>query len=376
MDTFRWVEGKFLRRGFTTGTCAAAAAKAAVWMLLHQENISSITVTTPHKDELTLAIDEASYERDMAICAVKKDAGDDPDVTHGLLIFCEAKKIEEGITLTGGPGVGRVTKPGLDQPPGEAAINSVPRNMIMSEVREVCQEAGYEGGIHLEIRVPGGEEVAKKTFNPRLGIEGGISIIGTSGIVEPMSHQAIVETVKLELSQLARSGSTRVLLTPGNYGETFSKETLALSMNEHVSCSNYVGDAMDMAVEKGFSKILLVGHIGKLIKLALGLRNTHSSMGDGRMEALVACALEAGADAHLLRQVLSSVTTDAALKWIEDVGLLEETMRQVKRRVEETLQRWVDEEIRLGCICFTKDPARILFMTEKTEELITEWRMP
>ncbi len=376
MESFRSVEGKLLRRGVTTGSCAAAAAKAAVWMLLHQRDILQVKITTPKGVELALQTEQIQYSPISARCGIRKDAGDDPDVTHGLLICAEVKKTEEGFSLLGGRGVGRVTKPGLDQPPGEAAINSVPRKMIEKEVQQVCRDANYGGGIEIEISVPGGEEVAKRTFNPRLGITGGISIIGTIGIVEPMSHQAIVDTIRLEISQLRETGARRVLLTPGNYAEKYVQDELALSLKENVSCSNYIGEAMDFAVEKGFKKILLVGHIGKLIKLSIGMTNTHSSVGDGRMEALAACALEAGADIDTLKSILRCVTTDAALGILQRVSLVEETMEIVKRRVEDTLLRRLPCDVQMGCICFTKTEglAGTLFMTKHAEELLCEWR--
>lgn len=363
-----------MRRGYTSGTCAAAAAKAATQMLLTGELTDNVSLNTPKGVELQLSVHDIKTEKEKVTCAIKKHAGDDPDVTDGLLIYAAVEKIAKDFVICGGKGVGRVTKPGLDQPVGEAAINSVPREMILQSVTEVCKAHGYLGGLRITISVPMGDEVAKKTFNPRLGIEGGISIIGTSGIVEPMSSSAIVETVRLELRQLAQRGVKSVLLTPGNYGEHFADEELSLPMDNHIACSNYIGEAIDMAVEMGFTEILLVGHIGKVVKLGIGLMNTHSAFGDGRMETLLACAMEAGADLKTLQKIMESVTTDAALMALEETQLLEETMQKLKRRVMDRLHARVPQGVDIACLCFTKVKGLgVLFISDQAKEMIDRW---
>ena len=210
MKEFIIRDGKKLRLGYTTGSCAAAAAKAAAWMLLSGSKKESIRLLTPKGMELTLAVEDICLSPDCVRCAIRKDSGDDPDITRDTLIYAEVRKTETvGIVIDGGQGVGRVTKPGLDQPVGAAAINSVPRLMIREAVEEVCGLFGYTGGMYVVISAPDGETLAKKTFNPRLGIEGGISILGTTGIVEPMSEQALVENtheplVSQELWEIVR----------------------------------------------------------------------------------------------------------------------------------------------------------------------------
>ena len=278
--------GRTLRCGYTTGACAAAAAGAAAELLLGGTAPETWTLGTPKGISLTLDILEPERGSNWARCAVRKDSGDDPDITDGVLVFATVKKTDVGFAIDGGEGVGRVTRGGLDQPVGAAAINSIPRQMICDQLEAVCAAHGYEGGLSVTISIPGGEALAKKTFNPRLGIVGGLSIIGTTGIVEPMSSAALVDTIKLELNVLRKSGATGVALCPGNFGETFARRKLGIDAARIVSMGNFAGDAVDAAVEAGFDHILLVGHVGKLVKLGIGARNTHSSNGDGRMETL------------------------------------------------------------------------------------------
>ena len=190
------------------------------------------------------------------------------------------------IELMAGEGVGVVTKPGLNCPVGKPAINPVPRSMIFHQAERACRESGFQGCIKLSVSVPGGKEQAEKTFNPRLGILGGISILGTSGMVEPMSERALLETIGLELRQKRLAGCERLILTPGNYGTAFLRDHLGIELDQAVKCSNFIGDTLDLAVQEKLCQVLLVGHGGKLIKLAAGVMNTHSSAADGRMEVL------------------------------------------------------------------------------------------
>ena len=363
MDLTRYVNGKMMRCGYTTGSCAAGAAKAAAMMLLGGKRVEKVDLPTPAGELLHLDILDIKTEEDAVSCAVRKDSGDDPDVTNGMPVVAtvsrctedELAKAEPGslIVIDGGFGVGRVTKPGLDQPVGNAAINSTPRRMIKEELSEVCRQHGYGGGLKVIISLPEGERLANKTFNPRIGIIGGISVIGTTGIVEPMSNQALVDTTKVEIRQLAAKGGTDILLVPGNYGRDFARDRLGLDVGDVITMSNFIGDAINSAVECGFKRMLIVGHIGKMVKLGIGQTFTHSSGGDGRMETLIACALEAGADAPVLMQVLGCATTDAALDIIRDAGFLDGTLRILGKRIEATLLRKVPDGVQIEYICFT-----------------------
>ena len=368
--------GKTMRCGYTTGSCATGAAIAATRMLLTGQVPEVVSLDTPKGIRLELEPLNPETGEGYAKCAIQKDSGDDPDITNGILIYAMAEKIDAGVEIDGGEGVGRVTKEGLDQPVGAAAINSTPRRMITEGVEAVCTACGYGGGIRITISIPDGLALANKTFNPRIGIVGGISVIGTTGIVEPMSNAALVDTIKLELSVLSSAGATGVLLCPGNYGETFARETLGLDMRKQVSVSNFIGDGIEAAVSYGFKRILLVAHIGKLVKLGIGLHNTHSAYGDGRMETLIACALECGGDIELLREILSCVTTDAALEAIDSRGLLKSVMAVLGRRVQACLERKVPVGTQIGFICFTNaEPWKgVLMQSENADELAAEWR--
>ena len=352
MDSTRLIDGKMLRCGYTTGSCAAAAAKAATAMLLTQTPCHTVSLTTPNETVLTLDVLAPEFTLEQASCAVHKDSGDDPDITNGVFVYACVSYNADGIEINGGEGIGRVTKPGLDQPVGAHAINTVPRRMIREECEAVCAKHGYSGGLSVIITIPGGEELAARTFNPRMGIEGGISILGTTGIVEPMSSAAIVETIRLELSLLYEAGHRNILFTIGNYGEAFTKDVLRLPLTAHIKCSNHIGEALSMAAEKGFKNALLVGHIGKLVKLGIGITNTHSSYGDGRMETLIYCALTAGADLALLHKIQGCVSTDAALGYLLEAELLDKTMSLLSGRIEDTLNRRVTEYLKVGFICF------------------------
>ena len=338
MDSFITKDGKRLHRGFTTGTCAAAASKAAAVMLLTGRELHSVYLVTPAGIGLDLPLEDVERGDGFVSCAVRKDSGDDPDVTNGILVYAKVEKTAApGVILEGGAGIGRVTKPGLDQNVGEAAINSTPRRMITAALREVCEDAGYPGGLHVVLSAPGGEEIAKRTFNPRLGIVGGISILGTTGIVEPMSDAAVVETVRAELSTRRAAGRDYALFVPGNFGSEFVKDTLGFDPENAVTVSNFIGDAFSLADELGFRGALLVGHIGKTVKLSAGLFNTHSRYGDGRAEIFAAHAAACGADPETARRLLESASTDDMLDIVEGAGIRSAVMDSIMGRVNSQL---------------------------------------
>ncbi len=347
---------KKLRCGYTTGTCAALAAKAAALKLLGGSVVEMVSLMTPKGIPVETGVVDLTWGEGYAQCAIIKDGGDDPDVTNGMRIYARVSKIPGGfLEIDGGAGVGRVTRKGLDQPVGAAAINRVPRQMISREVEELREQFGYEGGLRIVISVPGGEETARKTFNPRLGIEGGISILGTSGIVEPMSEQALVDTIRLELSHLKAKGSLAAVLAPGNYGEDYLRNRLAGLTSITVKCSNFIGETLDNAVVLGFDKLLLVGHIGKFIKLAGGIMNTHSKMADARMELMAVHAVLAGADAELAGQLMVCVTTDEGLDILDRHGILEQTMGSVMKKIAFHLRQRVGESVWIEAIMFSNE---------------------
>lgn len=341
-----------MKYGFTTGSCAAAASGAAAYMLLTGKTKTDITVETPSGRIFKAAILDIKRSENSVSCAVRKTAGDDPDITDGALIYSEVSIRESGFSIDGGKGVGRVTRPGLDQPVGAAAINRVPREMIEKKVREVCSFTGYSGGLKIIISVPEGERLAEKTFNPKLGIAGGISILGTSGIVEPMSERAFIETIRLELRQKRAEGERRAVISPGNYGREFMKKSYGFDLDRSVKCGNFIGLTVDMAKEEGFGELLLVGHIGKLIKVAGGIMNTHSREADCRMEILASLGLLCGADGGTARSILRCALTDEAVEILEEAGIKQAVMDMAVERICGNLERRT-EKMKIECMMFS-----------------------
>ena len=369
-----------LRMGFTTGSCAAAAAKAATYMLLSGETIQQVKLMTPKGIELYLDVEKIRRTEKFAECAIRKYSGDDPDVTNGLLVFARVKKekgtadtafYEGNLSLDGGVGVGRITHPGLEQKVGQAAINQIPRKMIFDAVREICLQKGYQGELSVEISIPEGEYVAKKTFNPRLGIRGGISVLGTSGIVEPMSEKALTDTIYLEMKMLRSSGYERCYIVPGNYGMDFLTEKLELDAELTVKCSNYVGEAIEDARLLGMKGILLIGHVGKWVKLAAGVMNTHSRQADCRMEVLAVHAAMQGADRESVCRIMQCLNTTEALKTIRQLGILEQVMASVMERIDFYLSGRAGGEFEIGAIMFSNEDG-ILGKTPNAEQLLEQ----
>ena len=394
--------GKRLRCGFTTGTCAALAASGAARRLLTGIWPETVTLVTPAGLPVEVPLEAKEEGPDYARCGVRKDAGDDTDVTADLLICAEVRaSAEPGIRILGGEGVGTVTKPGLDQPVGEAAVNSVPRRMIREAVGAVLADAesgeagtirrdpadnpaeqgnrtdteeAFPAGLTVTVSVPGGREAAEKTFNPKLGIEGGISILGTSGIVRPMSLQAMIDTIALELRQHAAEGCRRLILTPGNYGAEFLKEqgldTLGIPV---VRCSNFLGDALDEIRILGYEEVLLAGHVGKLVKAAGGIMNTHSRQADCRRELFCAHAALAGGELPLLKGLMDCATTDACLALLTQHGLREPVMRSLTEAVSRHVCERAGDACRTGVLLFS-NVYGLLGMSETAEELLTAWK--
>lgn len=367
--------GKKLRLGYTTGSCAAAASKAAAWMLLTGKRKEKIQIDTPKGITLDLDVLQISMDDTIVSCAIEKDGGDDPDVTKGSLVFAQVTRTETpGIIIDGGQGVGRVTKRGLDQPVGAAAINSVPRQMIRENLEEVCRLTDYHGGLSVVISVPDGEQLAKKTFNPRLGIVGGISILGTTGIVEPMSEQALVDTIRVELRQRKANGAEYVLLTPGNYGSDYIQKEIGIDPKTAVLTSNFIGESLDICKELGFRGALLIGHIGKLVKIAGGMLNTHSKYGDCRMDIMAAHAGAAGLSAPQIAEMLDCATCDDAIRILKENGLCAQTLERISNRISFIIDHRVAGEMNTGAILFSKEYG---FLTETKNarsllKLITE----
>ncbi len=382
---------KKLRLGITTGTCSAAAARAAAIQLLLGVESHAVTLRTPKGMTVSVPVYLLESDSRKASYKVVKDSGDDPDVTNGTDVCVTVEFVKQRVreqtdgsqdsscaftsesfpylTLDGGIGIGRVTKEGLEQAVGQAAINRVPRQMIFAAVGDVCEKANVCEPLHITVWMPEGETLAKRTFNPKLGIEGGLSILGTSGILEPMSEQAIVATIETEIRQLHAVGEEKVLVTPGNYGQAYASEYLGLDLAKSVKSSNYIGDTIDLAISYGMKDFLLVGNIGKLVKLAAGIFNTHSKVADGRGEIFAVHAAMAGAGANVVQEIYNCINTDRMLDVVERECLREAVMQSILAAIEKHVAGRIGDAMRFGVIVFsekygylgqTKDTAAVL----------------
>ena len=370
MEEFQFSQGKNLRCGYTTGSCATAAAKAAAMMLLTGERVAAVRIDTPKGVVLELEPLEVELAEQYVSCAIRKDSGDDPDDTNGVLVFAKVEKVAEpGVHIEGGVGVGRVTKPGLACAVGGPAINPTPRRMITAEVGSVMEQAGYSEGLLVTISIPEGVEIAKKTFNPRLGIIGGLSVLGTSGIVEPMSEKALIETMYVEMRAQKARGNKHLLVFFGNYGEDFTRDVMQLDLEGAVTCSNFVGELLDYAVFLGFETLLLIGHSGKLVKLAQGVMNTHSKYADCRTELFALEAMFHGASIEVGQEIYHCLTTDEVTKILKREQIFEPVMDKVTEKIDFYMQHRVHGKIKTAAFMFS-NVYGILGKTKAADELI------
>lgn len=356
MNEYIIKNGKKLKSGYTTGTCATAAAKAATLMIFSGEEVNKISVNLPSGEKMSIDIIDSSFTCQGASCSVKKYSGDDPDATDGILICAHVKLHDKnGIHIEGGHGVGRVTQKGLDCPVGGPAINSVPLKMIEGNVREIFKQYKYEGGINVLITVPEGEEIAKKTFNPHIGIVGGISILGTTGIVEPMSEKALTDSLKVEMNVIKEKGYKSLLAFPGNYARSFIDKELSIRGENSIKFSNYLGEVLDFAVEMEFEEILIVGHIGKMVKVAGGMMNTHSHNGDFRMEVFGCYAGWYGANSEIIKEILSCVTTEEAINILEREKIDNLVINKISEKALFYINKRVNNKLKTKLIIYSND---------------------
>lgn len=365
---------RLLRLGYTTGTCAAAAAAAAARLLLTGRCPDAVSIRTPAGITCEIDVEGCEAGDNWAMARVMKDAGDDPDVTGGLIIEARVTHASApGTTIVGGTGVGRVTREGLDQPPGEWAINSGPRAQIQAVTAAICDELGHRGGLLVEISVPGGEEVARRTFNPRLGIEGGISILGTTGIVVPMSEAALIDTIRLELSQRLAQGTRHLVVSPGSIGCRFAAAAFGIDERDVLICSNFIGATIDEAARLGFASLLLAGHAGKLVKVAAGVFDTHSRLADARAEVMCAHAALSGADASCIEELFACATTDAMVCVLRRKEILDATMRSLTTRLAEHLHARAAGDLEVEAVIFGAG-GRELSRTDGADRLLAHIR--
>lgn len=361
-----------LRLGYTTGSCAAAAATGAARMLFEQSAVDYVTISLPSPivQELTLEIEGAEITAEYASCFVRKYSGDDPDITDGIKVHAKAERTAEGITITGGKGIGTVTRRGLQVKPGSAAINPVPLKMIKSSVAAVLPPGM---GVHITISAPDGENIATKTFNPKLGIEGGISILGTTGIVRPMSVDALKRSIDLELSTVSATGSRRALLVPGNHGQKMAEELLGSTSLPLVTMSNYPGFTLDRAKVRGFEKLLVIGHIGKLVKIAGGIFDTHSRVADARLEILAAHFAFFTESTAILRRIMSATTTDEAINLLKDEKEYESFLDHITQRIEDAINTRLNNDVRIRALSYSFSQG-FLGPQTKVKSIVQWWK--
>ncbi|MCK4258123.1 MAG: cobalamin biosynthesis protein CbiD [Halanaerobiales bacterium] len=363
MEEYVLHQGKRLKIGFTTGTCAAIAAKGALWMLINNKKTDKETITLPQEEIVTLPIVDAVYKLKEASAGVIKDGGDDPDITTGLIIYAKVRWSDQpGVHIKGGIGVGQVTRRGLQVPVGEPAINPIPRKMIVNAIKSLLPK---EKGIEVEISVPGGEEVAKKTFNPELGIEGGISILGTTGIVKPMSEEAYRISLALKVKQLAKSGAKFGVLVPGNYGEKVALEQYNIDSRYLIQTSNFIGYLLEVCADEGLKRVLLIGHVGKLIKVSGGIFHTHSRVADARQEIFAGLVARFGGSQKLVEDIFQASTTETIVELIDQANL-SHIYSPIAERIAKRCEKYVYGKLEVGVVLYTFDKG-VLAESEKAK---------
>ncbi|MCM1497682.1 MAG: cobalt-precorrin-5B (C(1))-methyltransferase CbiD [Clostridium sp.] len=370
MERYIMKNQKRLRSGITTGTCAAAAARAAAMKLLGlpvRKTEDSVAVCMPKGITVNVPVAFVSATDNFCEYMVVKDSGDDPDVTDGVKVYARVERLSgmvsgtafhsgdySGLYLEGGSGIGRITQEGMEQAVGQAAINIVPREMIFQAVGEVCRQEEYHGALLITVSIPEGKELAGKTFNPRMGIEGGLSVLGTSGILEPMSERAIVGTIEAEIKLLAAQGKRQLLAAPGNYGQSYIKDYLHLDIEKSVKCSNYIGETIDLAIAYGMERFLLVGNIGKLVKLAAGIMNTHSRVADARAEIFAVHAILGGGTTEMAEVLMKCVSTEQMLEHLEEWKLREPVLKSICGKIEQHMGYRIGEKMEFGVVLFSE----------------------
>lgn len=340
-----------MKNGYTTGSCAAAGTKAAI-LALQGNVVEEVELYALSGELLHIPIKSITFTEHGAKAEVIKDAGDDPDITHGASVFTEVviNKDSNEINFHAGLGIGTVTEPGLSIPSGEPSINPGPRKMMTIAVRELLPE-NY--GCDITISIPKGVELAKKTLNPILGIEGGISVIGTTGIVRPMSEEGFKNSLTPQISVAKANGFEDIIFVPGKIGENIATE-LNLPTKAMVQTSNFIGHMLEFAADEEVRSVLLFGHLGKLVKVAGGIFYTHSKIADARLEILASYAALLGMDQQGVDEIFKVKTTEAAMPIIERYGLKEKGYYDLlAKRASLRSQQHVFNALEVGTVMVT-----------------------
>ena len=346
-----------LRTGFTTGTAAAAAAKAALLCLLEKKMPVEVEIMLLTGDPITIPVHSVFIEnRQTAICTVIKDAGDDPDITHGAEIGAKvtvsaADEKQEKVVIIGGEGVGVVTKPGLEVQPGEPAINPGPRKMILQSINEILERRPDAVHVAVEVFVPEGKRLARKTLNARLGILNGISILGTTGIVKPLSHTAYIATIESAISVAKATGSDRLILTTGRRSERFAQAMWPdISEESFIQIGDFFKASMEMAIKRGFDSITLTVFFGKALKMAQSIPHTHAAAASLTLNRLADWSYCLTKDKAFAEELLHANTARHAFEKI--VARYPEVISEVGRRIVASAKKFAVSEVHVQSVIF------------------------
>jgi len=352
---------RVLRYGITTGACAAASAKAALITLLNKP-VDRVGIPSPIGIRFEILVKESrKLSENTAVAYVIKDSGDDIDITNKLEISATVRLTDDGkIVIKGGNGIGIATKPGLPVSIGEPAINPIPRKMIEDAIKEVLPPGK---GVEVLLSVIGGERIAEKTLNPKLGVIGGISILGTTGVVKPLSMDAYRRSLISQIDVAIAQGYERIFITPGNIGERLAKQVFKVSEDAIIQTGDFMGYMLNKAVEKGVKEIIILGHPGKLVKLAAGIFNTHHKVGDARKEVIAAYAGANGANKELISMILQSNTTEEIIELLKQNDLLQPTFNEIAKRISLRSMERIENKAKIGAILVSLD-GNILGMDE------------
>ena len=355
---------KEMRSGYTTGACAAAGAKAAL-LFLQGEYCEHVQITALDGTVLDIPVHHVERTADGAQAEIVKDSGDDPDITNGVSVFTRVRLLaeKEGLVFKAGEGIGTVTKPGLSVPPGEPSINPGPRKLIAQEVRTVLSE---RQGCEIVISIPAGTELAKRTLNPVLGVVGGISVIGTTGVVRPMSEEGFKNSLVPQIDVAKAEGYDSLVFVPGKIGENMALAS-GIPREAIVQTSNFIGFMLSAAAERKIKRVLLFGHIGKLVKVAAGVFYTHNRIGDARLETMAAYAAAEGLSADGVRRILGATTTEDALPVIEEQGL-QRVFAILAARASARAERYVFQDLQVGTVMSTLQ-GRLLGMDDTAKKI-------
>ncbi len=367
------VSGKELRGGYTTGACAAAGVKACL-LFLQGEYCGRVELTALDGTPLHIPVKDVCLRGEGARAEIVKFSGDDPDITNGVSVFVEVRRLPDGggIIFHAGEGVGHVTKPGLSVPVGEPAINPGPRQLMRNVVEECL---GLGAGVEVTISIPTGKELAGRTLNPILGIEGGLSVIGTTGVLRPMSEEGFRNALLPQIDVAQAAGFSSQVFVPGKIGENIAL-SCGIPGGAIVQTSNFIGFMLEKAAERGVEAVLLFGHPGKLAKVAAGVFYTHNRIGDARMETMAAYGAAEGLSPTGVRRILASATTEEALAVLEEAGLASRVCRILAERASLRAERYLFGKVRIGTVMVTLKGS-ILGMDQQAKRIGEElhWKL-